>query len=292
MNDGLFVLSVVERLSPSVTVRRLGDLPVLVIDHARVRGAVTVQGGQVIAWQPAGSAPDGLWLAERNTWRAGEPVWGGVPLCWPWFGRAGQPLHGFARILDWDLVTLDESEDGVVLTLSLSSCGETLRQWPHDFTLFTRIVLGATCEIEVAAHGEHTSTAALHTFLSIGDLGRARLSGLGKRYADNLLSTNVDDADGTVTPAGHIERIYTDPEEGCVVKDTARGRAVGITHHGAGDVVVWNPGPDLSASTAQLTEADYRHFLCVETGRINTPLTSTPGHPGRLGLTLRLLSNA
>ncbi|MFE2856509.1 D-hexose-6-phosphate mutarotase [Streptomyces lavendulae] len=292
MNDRLSLLSVVEQLSPSVTVRRLGDLRVLVVDHPRVRGAVTLQGGQVIAWQPAGSAPDGLWLGERNTWRAGEPVWGGVPLCWPWFGRAGEPLHGFARVLDWDLVTLDESADGVALTLSLSSSGRTLRTWPHDFALSTRIVLGTTCGIEVAAHGEYTSTAALHTFLSIGSLGRARLSGLGGRYADNLLSTNVGGSDGMVTPTGHIERIYTDPERACVVEDTARGRAVGIAHHGASDVVVWNPGPELSASTSQLTDADYRRFLCVETGRINTPLTSTPDRPGRLGVTLRLLPDA
>ncbi|MEU2831180.1 D-hexose-6-phosphate mutarotase [Streptomyces lavendulae] len=288
MNDNLLALPVLEQLAPSVTRRRIGEIPLLVVDHPRVRGAVSVQGAQLLSWQPAGSAP-GLWLGERNAWVAGTPVRGGVPLCWPWFGTVAKPSHGFARTLDWDLVSHDTTEDGVVLVFRLESSDVTRALWPHEFTLTTRITLGETCGIEVEAGGEHRSTAALHTYLQIGSLGEAEVSGLGKHYRDNLLATDGSDAGGAVTPAGHIERVYPEPDEVSVVTDRALGRAVEIAHHGASDVIVWNPGPELAAGMADLTDEDHLRFLCVETGRVNTPLEAAPGRPARLGLTLRLL---
>ena len=34
----------------------------------------------------------------------GQPIRGGVPVIFPWFGaREGEPMHGFARLSDWDL---------------------------------------------------------------------------------------------------------------------------------------------------------------------------------------------
>lgn len=289
MIDELLALPVVTQLLPSVTVRRLGELEIVVVDDPRVRGAVSLQGGQVIAWQPAGHAP-GLWLGKRNTWQAGKPVRGGVPLCWPWFGpgEGGKPSHGFARNSQWSLEGCDTVGDGVLLTLRLEASAQTLSVWPHEFTLLTRIALGATCEIEVEAQGAYASTAALHTYVAIDALGTAEVSGLGKQYRDNLLARDVADADSPVTPEGHIEQVYTDAQEVSVIKGGADGQTVEIAHHGASDVVVWNPGAELSASMADLTDEDYRHFLCVETGRINVPLESTSDRPGRLGLTLRV----
>ncbi|WP_327350396.1 D-hexose-6-phosphate mutarotase [Streptomyces sp. NBC_01304] len=293
MNDAfstVLALPVIERLSASLTRRRLGDLSIVVVDHPCVRGAVSLQGGQLVAWQPTGSEPL-LWLGELNTWRAGTPVRGGVPLCWPWFGTVAKPSHGFARLLDWDLTAHDDIEDKVGLTLELKSSESTRRMWPHEFTLRTRITLGAACDIAVEAHGDYTSTAALHTYLSIGALGQAEVSGLGTQFRDNLLATDRADAAGAVTPEDHIERVYTHPERLSVLADQARGQTLEITHHEASDVVVWNPGAELSASMVDLTDEDYRHFLCVETARINSPLESTAERPSRLGLTLRLLPN-
>ncbi|MEU8775477.1 D-hexose-6-phosphate mutarotase [Streptomyces sp. NPDC048606] len=297
MSDELsafFSLAVTERLSDSVTLRRIGEIPVVVVDHPRVRGVVSLQGGQLIAWQPTGSAP-GLWLGERAGWQAGKPIRGGVPLCWPWFGPAASPSlpsHGFARNLLWELVEHDSDEDSVLLTLRLRDSEATLALWPHEFTLDTRIRLGAACDVEIEAHGEFVATAALHTYLPIGDLGTAEVTGLGAPYRDNLLAEDVVDAGGAVTPEGHVERVYTRPEKTTVIDDRTLGRAIEVTHDQAGDVVVWNPGPELSASMADLTDEDYRHFLCVETARINTPIEATAGRPGRLALTLRLLPDA
>ncbi|MER5813095.1 D-hexose-6-phosphate mutarotase [Streptomyces sp. NPDC002033] len=291
MNDTLFALPVIDRLSPSLTRRLIGEVPVLVVDHPRVRGAVSLQGGQLLTWQPTGGAP-GLWLGERNAWTAGTAIRGGVPLCWPWFGTVAKPSHGFARVLDWDLVSHETTEAGVVLVLRLEASDVTRALWPHEFTLTTRISLGATCAIDIEATGEHQSTAALHTYLAVGSLGGATVSGLGGHYRDNLLAVDVHDAGGEVTPTGHIERVYTAPEAVSVVRDEDLGRVVRLAHREASDVVVWNPGAELAAGMADLTDEDHLRFVCVETGRVNTALESAPGRPARLGVTLSVLPEA
>lgn len=287
MYTNFFALPVVEQVSPSVTRRLIGEIPVLVVEHPSVRAAVSFQGGQLLTWQPAGSAP-GVWLGEGNAWTAGTPVRGGVPLCWPWFGPVARPSHGFARTLDWDLVSHETSEDGVVLVLRLEASDVTRALWPYEFTLTTRIFLGATCTIDIEAAGEHRSTGALHTYVAIGALGRAEVIGLGSRYHDNLSEEDVKNAPDAERPAARIERVYTSPEEVSVVRDAALERDIELTHREASDVVLWNPGRELAETMADLTDGDYQRFVCVETGRINVPLESAPGRPARLGVTLRI----
>lgn len=55
MIERLLALPVTSPITPSLSQRQMGDLPVIVIDHPKVRAAVSFQGAQVLAWQPAGS---------------------------------------------------------------------------------------------------------------------------------------------------------------------------------------------------------------------------------------------
>jgi D-hexose-6-phosphate mutarotase len=58
--------------------------------------------------------------------------------------------------------------------------------WPHEFTLYARLKLGKTCEIELEAHGEFETTSALHTYFNVGDIAAVKVSGLGERYIDKV----------------------------------------------------------------------------------------------------------
>ncbi|MGW6867292.1 D-hexose-6-phosphate mutarotase [Streptomyces sp. NPDC054904] len=285
MNENLLSLPVAEQLSPSVSLRRIGELPLVVVDHPGVRAAVTLQGAQVVGWQPTGAEP-GLWLSEKTQWSAGRAVRGGVPLCWPWFGPAGSPSHGFARITTWELGAHEESTEGVRLTLTLRDSEETRALWPHPFTLVARIALGATCDIELEAHGDYETTAALHTYLRIGDIDAVTLTDLGERYTDNLLDARGE-AEKELRPLGRVERVYTEPVDLSLVHDEGLGRTIEVHHRHQSDVVVWNPGPELSHTMADLTDDGYRQFVCVETARLSRPLISTPDEPARLAVTLR-----
>lgn len=66
MIERLLALPVTSPITPSLSQRQIGELPVIVIDHPKVRAAVSFQGAQVLAWQPAGSEQPGLWLSENS----------------------------------------------------------------------------------------------------------------------------------------------------------------------------------------------------------------------------------
>ncbi|MFE5332498.1 D-hexose-6-phosphate mutarotase [Embleya sp. NPDC056575] len=304
MPEDVFVLPVDRRLGAHTTLRRVGALPVVVVTHPRVRAAITLQGAQLVHWQPAGEEPV-LWLSETTAFEEGRAVRGGVPICWPWFGAAGRPSHGFARVLPWELLDVDESgaedkgeaapgDETVRVTLVLRASEASRAYWPHEFEVFARFVLGRECRIELEARGDFESTAALHTYLRVGDLDEVRVTGLGGPYVDKVLDTLVhtDPAPAGIAFRGQTDRVYTRPGDVSPVEDPAGKRVVEVCHEGHTDVVVWNPGADLARTMADVPDDGYREFVCVETAHVSRPLVSTPGTPARLGATLRIAPDA
>ncbi|WP_067824285.1 D-hexose-6-phosphate mutarotase [Actinomadura kijaniata] len=282
-----FSLPVLERLSSSLTLRRLADLPVVVVEHPEARAALTLQGAQLIAWQPAGEQPV-LWLSGASAFHAGKAVRGGVPICWPWFGPVSSPSHGFARITTWTLDAHEETAEAVHLTLTLRSDDRTRELWPHDFTLTARFALGRKCEITLTAEGDHTSTAALHSYFRVGAAGQVSVSGLGDHYIDKVRDGAEGVQRGDLTFPGHVDRIYTRPQDVALVRDPVLGRTIGVRHHDASDAVAWNPGAKLSAEMADVPDDGHTGFVCVETARITRPLTTTENTPTTFGVTLSL----
>ncbi|MFE4603156.1 D-hexose-6-phosphate mutarotase [Kitasatospora indigofera] len=283
MSDRLFGLPVVRTIGASVSERRLDRLPVLVIDHPRARAAVTLQGAQLIAWQPAGAEPV-LWLSEQARFEPGRAVRGGVPICWPWFGPVAEPSHGFARLLPWELTESGEDGSGVTLTLTLRESERSRTYWPHAFTARVTIRLGRECAIDLEAHGDHESTAALHSYFRVGDIDTVTVAGLGKTYLDDLLGTEGRQ-EGDLAFTTPLDRVYPQADDVSLINDPGRGRTIEVRHRGQSDVVLWNPG---EPGCTDLAAGGHHGFACVETARIRRPLVSTPGHPARLGLTVRV----
>ncbi|SQC94162.1 Putative glucose-6-phosphate 1-epimerase [Cedecea neteri] len=124
------------------------------------------------------------------------------------------PAHGFARNQPWTLSAHNEDANGVVLTFELHNNEETLKLWPHEFTLYARFKLGKTCEIELEAHGEFETTSALHTYFNVGDIADVKVSGLGKPYIDKVLNEAAGQlTDGVQTFPDRTDRLYLEPEE-------------------------------------------------------------------------------
>lgn len=280
MSEDVFSLPVLEQLTAHVSRRRAGELPVIVVDHPVVRAAAALQGAHLIAWQPVGEDPV-LWLSEATAFKRGTAIRGGVPVCWPWFGPAGKPSHGFARISDFELVACDEDEHGVRLDFRLRGDERTKQFWPHDFELFIRFRLGRTCEITLEAHGDYQSGGALHSYFNVGDVSGVNVSGLGVPYLDQVTGADGSQS-GVLTFPGRIDRAYSDPDGVSRIEEPALGRVIEIRHHGNSDVVAWNPGPELSRSMADLTDEGYREFVCVETARVSHPMASAPDAPATL----------
>jgi glucose-6-phosphate 1-epimerase len=291
MQDKLFSLPVVTQITPYLSQRQVGDLPAIVISHPKVRAAITLQGAHLIAWQPSGEKPV-IWLSDKTPFSPGKAIRGGVPICWPWFGPAGEPAHGFARNQTWTLSAHDQNDEGVILTFVLESNAQTKKLWPHDFTLFARFRLGQHCEIELEAHGDFEATAALHSYFTVADIAEVEVSGLGKTYIDKVENNVQGTSDGKQRYPGRVDRIFTQAEDCSVIHDKAGQRLIEVYHHHHSDVVTWNPGVELSCSMADMANDGYRTLVCVETARINTPLRSAGEKPARLGTTFRLRKKA
>lgn len=288
MNEKLFSLPVLNQISPYITQRQTGELPVVVITHPKVRAAVTLQGAHLVAWQPSGEKPV-IWLSEKTLWANGKAIRGGVPLCWPWFGPAGNPAHGFARNLPWTLSAHDENEHSVMLTFMLQSSEQTKKLWPHGFTLFARFRFSDSCEIELEAHGDFEATAALHSYFSVADSAEVTVSGLGPDYIDKVRDGAVGHAaDGQQTYEQRVDRVHTQPADCSLLNDRAGNRVIEVHHHYQSDVVTWNPGAELSCSMSDMPNEGYKTMVCVETARISRPLVSSGERPARLAATFRI----
>ncbi|WP_168404090.1 D-hexose-6-phosphate mutarotase [Erwinia amylovora] len=290
MNEKIFSLPVLNQLTPYLSQRQMGELPVMVITHPKVRAAVALQGAHLVAWQPSGEKPV-IWISDKTSLRDGKAIRGGVPVCWPWFGPAGEPAHGFARNLPWELSAHDENEQCVMLTLALKSSEKTKKLWPHNFTLFARFRLGERCEIELEAHGEFESTAALHSYFVVADINGVSVSGLGPTYIDKVKDglTGTSD-DGVQTYPHCTDRIYTQPENRSIISDKSGEREIEVHHHQHSDVVTWNPGPERSCSMADMANEGYKTMVCVETAHISQPMISRDDRPARLATTFRVHS--
>ncbi|CAX59953.1 aldose 1-epimerase [Erwinia billingiae Eb661] len=288
MNEKIFSLPVITQITPYISQRKIGDLPVVVIAHPKVRAAVTLQGAQLIAWQPADEKPV-IWLSEKTAWTAGKAIRGGVPICWPWFGPAGEPAHGFARTLPWTLSAHDENDDSVMLTLVLESNEQTKKFWPHDFTLFARFRFAGRCEIELEAHGDFEATAALHSYFCVADIDGVEVTGLGNSFIDKVANGSVGSSpDGKQTYPDRVDRIHTQPEDCSVINDKIGKRIIEVYHHHQSDVVTWNPGPELSCSMGDMANEGYKTMVCVETAHISQPMVSAGESPSRLAATIRV----
>ncbi|MFH8134697.1 D-hexose-6-phosphate mutarotase [Pantoea osteomyelitidis] len=287
MQDKLFSLPIVKQLTPYISQRQAGELPVIVVSHPQMRAAITLQGAQLIAWQPSGEKPV-IWLSDKTPFATGKAIRGGVPICWPWFGPAGEPAHGFARNQPWTLSAHDESDEGVLLTLVLESNAQTKKLWPHDFTLFARFRLGQHCEIELESHGDFEATGALHSYFQIADINGVEVGGLGPVYIDKVNNGEEGKLANKQTYSGRIDRIFTQPEDCSVINDKSGQRCIEVYHHYHSDVVTWNPGAELSCSMSDMANDGYKTMVCVETARINKAMTSAGEQPARLATTFRV----
>lgn len=286
--EKLFSLPVASQLSHSLSLRQMGEQPILVIDHPKVRAAIAFQGAHLLAWQPEGHQPV-IWLSEKSNWQPGKAIRGGVPICWPWFGASAEPSHGFVRNLPWSLSAHDENDEGVLLTLTLTSSQQTEQYWPHPFTLLARFRLSSHCEIELEAQGNYQSTGALHSYFSVADCTKAQVTGLGVSWIDkitHLTETGTEEPCQSFTQP--VDRIFTQPENVSVIDDQMGGRFIEIYHHHHSDVVTWNPGAELSARMTDMPADGYKKMVCVESARITRSMQSTNDQPAKLAATLRV----
>lgn len=249
-----------------------GGLPCLQVEHPVGQGEFYLDGATLTGWRPDGHAPV-LWLSPHSRFAAGEPIRGGVPLCFPWFasGAAGDrnPSHGFARIRRWDVLGVQADDEGVRIRARLTDDEVTRALWPHKFEAVYQVHLGRSLGLELSVQNTGTESfafeEALHTYLAVGDVAGVLVNGLeGTPFVDKLDPLRAERAEAApIRIAGSIDRLYHANAEPVQVVDAARTLTLAKT--GSETTVVWNPWSEGSDRMADLGADDWPWFVCVET---------------------------
>ena len=181
-----------------------------------------------------------LFLSKQAVFSPPTALRGGIPICFPQFGKMGPVAtqHGFAR--NWPFEFRERTAQSVTLTLQSSEA--TLAQFPHPFELSVTVRAGRCSggppyagalrpaprrarlpppSLQVTlGEGRLTQalsvrntggapmpiTAALHTYFRVGDIAGVEVAGLqGCRYMDNLRGGEVaTDGGAGVTFEGEV----------------------------------------------------------------------------------------
>ncbi len=264
---------------------------------------VALHGAHLLSWVPRGQR-EVFWLSPTSR-PAPAAIRGGVPICWPWFGKQGMPpgamQHGPLRNLPWELRAVHaDSVERVSITLTprrTALADDPLLQFAPHLNVALHINLGETLvqTLETHNHGTQTFalTQALHSYFAVQDVTQVRVTGVeGLRYEDKLRDTTGTVQQGAFQLDTNCDRIYQhgtpNASQHYTLHDGLLRRRIHIHTQGSQSVVVWNPGAEQARSMVDVPDAAWQDFLCVEATNAGQDdvVTLAPGGQHRLTQTL------
>jgi glucose-6-phosphate 1-epimerase len=210
---------------------------------------------------------------------AQKPIRGGVPICFPWFAAhatdSTAPMHGFARLADWQLADAAHAAGAVHLSFVLTD-DEVSRKsaWPHRFRAEFRVSLGEALgmALDVSNPGDAPLSyeAALHTYFAVGDIRQVTVTGLaGTEYLDKVDGlARKRQGEAPIVFAGETDRIYLDTEAAAVIHDPVLKRRIEVAKSGSSSTIVWNPWTDRARALPDFGDDQWTEMLCIETANV------------------------
>ncbi|MGL0930713.1 D-hexose-6-phosphate mutarotase [Vibrio vulnificus] len=254
-------------LSDCVTIVEKDNVKIVRVIHEKATAGISLFGGHVVSYQPAGQA-DVIWMSDKAVFDGKTALRGGIPVCWPWFGRIAAPAHGFARTSEWELVEHRENDNGVIVELALFPTEERHNLWPHMFDVCLIVEIGDELKVSLNILNiddeAFTFSGALHTYLNVGDIEQTQTMGMGSEYIDSLKEGELCHGGEVLQLTDTIDRVYTQPEKEIVVKDPVIERTLCIENKGHNSAVLWNPWAQGAAGMADMSDDGYKTMLCVE----------------------------
>lgn len=269
---------------PGIRIELYKELLAISVDNHSASATIYLQGAQLASFQPKGER-DILWCSDRCDFRAGTPLRGGVPVCWPWFGQLDKnpatirdqvnmdeaPAHGFVRAEPWqveDIQSLDENTTR--LTLSLSIDADDYEGWPYAARLTMQFDIGRQLAMTLGVENRSAETlnfsAALHSYFAISDIADIVIDGLDQLdYIDCLQDWALQQQQGSLTIDREIDRIYHGVNAAITLLDQPWQRALDIRSRGSSSCVIWNPWIEKAKRLSNFADDDYRSMVCIET---------------------------
>jgi D-hexose-6-phosphate mutarotase len=258
------------------------------VDHPLATATVSLEGGQILAWQPKSQSIPVLWSSEPHHWIKGRALRAGVPICWPWFGahpiHFGLPAHGYARICSWEVTDISMSLSGAVeITMSMLAKHEVPEVDIVSAQLSSRISVSDTLSIALSSTNNGNQpirlTEALHAYFYVSDIHDVRIEGLSDyQYVDLIDQQAIKTQQGMIKFSGETGRVYLNTQNDCLIIDQAYNRTIKIEKSGSQSTVVWNPGLETASKMNDLGPVDWKKMVCVESANaLDNFVTLEPG---------------
>ena len=253
-----------------------GALPRVQITSSLCEAEMYLHGAQVTSWKPAGS-DEVLFLSAKARWTDGQAIRGGIPVCFPWFRAKSNdpqaPAHGFVRTRAWQLESILEEDDAVVVTMVTESGEHTRHWWPGEFRLVHRATFGSQLKLELVCTNTGTTPLrfeeALHTYNRVADVQHVRLHGLDTvSFLDNTDSNKEKAQRGDVAIASQTDSAYLNTRNTVELSDPKMRRRIRLAKANSLTTVVWNPWREKASELRDLADGEWTQFLCVEASNI------------------------
>lgn len=270
-----------------------GGLPKLEVTTDASSAEIYLHGAHVTDFKKRGE-PSLLFTSQCSRFEAGQPIRGGIPIIFPWFGaRDGEGAHGFARNVSWILQeTTSTPAGGVSLRFAFPGTRQNAL-WPSFSAYYTVTVTDRlTLELiltNIAPGQNLTLENCLHTYFTVGDISAVSVHGLkGVTYLDKVdgFAPKTESNDG-IRVSSEVDRVYLNTPAAVEIRDPGLGRKILVEKSGGASTVVWNPWIAKSQQLSDFGNEEYLRMVCVESGNVaSDKLTFAPGQSTALRVEL------
>lgn len=266
-----------------------GDLPMLEITTPWSSAEIYLHGAHVTHFRKHDEPPL-LFLSQCSRFAAGQPIRGGIPIIFPWFGKpADKPgQHGFARVRDWELKEMAVTPAGAVSVRLQMPKGADLPECPAcavDYLVTINDALTVELVVMNKSAREFTFENCLHTYFAVGDISAVTVAGLkGVDYLDQPTNfSRHTDTDDVIRVAGEVDRAYLATSHTVEIHDPSLKRTIRVEKEGSASTVVWNPWIEKAKAMPDFGDEEYQQMICVESGNVALDaITLPPGQTSRL----------
>ena len=276
-----------------------GNFTAVKLTNAFGEAALTLHGAHVMSYTPAGAVPV-LWMSEKSMFTPGEPIRGGIPVCWPWFGADVTGKfggHGYARVSMWNMKSASQTPAGeTCVTLTLCDKDVDEKFAPQPFKLELTVTLGAALTVALKIYNTGTEelaySGALHSYFNVADSSAIKVQGLEDcEYSDKVL--NVEGVqNGAIVIDREIDRVYRRTSGIVNVEDPVFGRTIRIAKSGSTSTVVWNPWIEKSKRMPDFGDEEYHTMVCVEAANASAANDDRVLAPGAMAELRQMISIA
>lgn len=251
-----------------------GNLSKVELTSALHSAELYLHGAQLTHFQKRGDKPL-LFLSQFSRFAEGQPIRGGIPVIFPWFGaREGEPMHGFARTQHWQIQeTQTLPGGGARLRMTLPESPERACFVPFDAEYVITLDESIHLQMQIANRSpdqEFGFELCFHTYFAVGDIRAISISGLrGLSYVDKVDNiTQKREAEEKLVISQEVDRVYFDAPRPVEIIDSALERRILIEKEGALSTVVWNPWALKAQQMPDLGNEEYKQMVCVESGNV------------------------